>query len=104
MNTIRANALPLILAALLIGGVTGASGALLARYAQDVSNGAQLTAPAATPAPRDEPKTAYYIGVYDTCMFFAVNAAGESEQAASDSCLGFVYTVSRASWYEASDE
>ena len=102
MNTIR----PVYALALaLCTFVTGLTAGYVGKAAQDASAGAQLTAlPTTTPAPRDDPKTAYYIGVYDACMFFAVNAGGMTEQDASADCLGFVYQVSQASWYEASDE
>lgn len=88
--------------------VTGFTARLLAEYAQSVSNAAlvetQLTAPTPTLAPRQEPKTAYYIGVYDACKLFAVQAAGMSEQESQLECLGFVQRVKNASWYETSNK
>ena len=102
MNTIRAHPLLFAVAVFLLGNLNGIGGTLLAQYAQGVSNAPQLTAVTATPTPRQDPKTAYYIGVYDACLFFAVNAGGMAAQQASDECLGFVYQVSQASWYEAS--
>lgn len=63
---------------------------------------AQSTSPTATPAA--DKRAYYYAGVYDTCVFFAVNAAGETEQDAQRGCFGFVEQVSKSGWYEARDK
>lgn len=85
---------------------TGLGAGLLSRWVYDVSQPAPQTVQAtvATPTPRQDPKTAYYIGVYDTCKLFAIKGAGETDEAASIGCLGFVQRANEASWYEASDK
>lgn len=86
--------------------VTGFSARLVAEYAQSVSSAALVETKSTSPtlAPRQDPKTAYYIGVYDACKLFAIQAAGMSEQEAQLECLGFVSRVKDASWYETSNK
>lgn len=80
--------------------ITGITAGYVAGSAKTIS--AEAMPPTATLAPRQDPKTAYYIGVYDACKLFAVQAAGMSDEESSLECLGFVQRVKDASWYETS--